>query len=92
MFVSQSRSKRQLRPAGRPISHVLKPAVQTELYNIGGQIGYGSKWNQTIRTVDMDVPHFGLKIQVKTQPGDSNINLGKVCIMYKYYFTMKNTE
>jgi hypothetical protein len=59
----------QLRPAGRPISHVIKPCILTQIYNTDDNVGYGSKWRQTIRTTDMDLLHFGLKIQVKTQPG-----------------------
>lgn len=82
----------QLRPAGRPISHVIKPAVQIEMYRTALTSGYGSKWGQIVRTDDTELPHYGLKIQVKTQPADSGINLGKICIMYKYYFTMKNAE
>lgn len=83
----------QLRPAGtRPISHVIKPALQIELYRTPLTSGYGSKWGQVVRTDDSNVPHYGIKIQVKTQPGDSDINLGRICIMYKYYFTMKNSE
>lgn len=82
----------QLRPAGRPISHVIKPSVQIEMYRTALTSGYGSKWGQIVRTDDSELPHYGLKIQVKTQPGDSDINLGKISIMYKYYFTMKNSE
>lgn len=83
----------QLRPSmNNPISHVIKPCILTQIYNVNDTIGYGSKWNQTIRTVDMDLIHFGLKVQVQTQPGDSDINLGKISIMYKYYFTMKNAD
>lgn len=83
----------QLRPASsRPISHVIKPAIQVKIYSTEESDGYGSKWGQVIRCSDMDLPHFGLKMQVQTQGGDSNINLGKISIMYKYYFTMKNAD
>ena len=84
----------QLKPGG-VISHVLKPAIQIEAYKTGGAtptVGYSSKWNQVLRTTDDTVPHYGLQIQVQTTAGSGNIDLGKVNIMYKYYFTMKNTE
>ena len=81
----------QLKP-GRKISHVLKPAVSIQTYKTATTEGYAPKWNQQLRTVDDTVPHYGLQIQVQTQPGSPNIQLGKINIMYKYYFTMKNTE
>jgi hypothetical protein len=57
----------QLRPASaRPISHVIKPAIQVKLYSTELADGYGSKWGQVIRCSDMDLPHFGIKMQVQT--------------------------
>lgn len=83
----------QMRPSGKPISHVFKPACQIELYKTALGSAYGPKWNQQIRTIDSGVPHYGIKMQVKTNPPLSGaLNLGKICIMYKYYFTMRNAE
>ena len=81
----------QLRP-GKKISHVLKPAIQAEAYKTALASGYAPKWGQQLRTIDDTVPHYGLKIQVKTFPGVGTVGLGKINIMYKYYFTMKNAE
>jgi len=77
---------------GRPISHVLKPAVQVEAYKTVATSAYCAKFNTSIRTVDDSVPHYGLKIQVKTQPGPAVYDFGTINLEYKYYFTMKNAE
>lgn len=83
----------QMRPSmNKPVSHVIKPACQVELYKTALGSAYGPKWGQVIRTIDSAVPHYGVKIQVQTQPSNSAIVLGKITIMYKYYFTMKNPE
>jgi len=77
---------------GRPIDHVLKPAVQVEAYKTLTTSAYCAKFNTSIRTVDDSVPHYGLKIQVKTQPGPAVYDFGSINLEYKYYFTMKNAE
>ena len=81
----------QLKP-GSKISHVLKPAIQIEAYKTALASGYAPKWGQQLRTIDDTVPHYGLKIQVQTVGTSAAIDLGKINIMYKYYFTMKNAE
>lgn len=81
----------QLKP-GVKISHVLKPAIQMETYKTALASGYAPKWGQQLRTIDDTVPHYGLKIQVQTAAGSAHLVLGKINIMYKYYFTMKNSE
>lgn len=77
---------------GRPISHVLKPAVQVEAYKTAIASAYCAKFNTSIRTIDDSVPHYGLKIQVKTAPGPAVYDFGAINLEYKYYFTMKNAE
>ena len=77
---------------GKPVTHVLKPAVQVEAYKTLTTSAYCAKFNTTIRTVDDSVPHYGLKIQVKTQPGPAVYDFGNINMEYKYYFTMKNAE
>lgn len=79
---------------GKMESHVIKPAAQIEAYktNVPGTPAYCPKWNTTIRTLDDTVPHYGVKIQVKTQPGPNVYDFGAIHIMYKYYFKMKNSE
>lgn len=81
----------QLKP-GKKISHVLKPAIQMQTYKTTTATGYSPKWGQQLRTIDDTVPHYGLQIQVQTAAGNSSIVLGKINIMYKYYFTMRNAE
>jgi len=81
----------QLKP-GQKISHVLKPAIQIQAYKTATSEGYCPKWGQQLRTIDDTVPHYGLQIQVLTAAGASSLDLGTINIMYKYYFTMKNTE
>ncbi len=77
---------------GKPVTHVLKPAVQVEAYKTAIASAYCAKFNTSIRTVDDSVPHYGLKIQVKTAPGPAVYDFGSINLEYKYYFTMKNAE
>lgn len=77
---------------GKKESHVIKPAAQVEAYKTVTASAYCPKWNTTIRTIDDTVPHYGVKIQVKTQPGPNVYDFGAIHIMYKYYFRMKNAE
>ena len=81
----------QMRP-GSKISHVLKPAVQVEAYKTALSSAYQPKWNCELRSIDSSTPHYGLKLQLKTAPGNANVDLGKLHITYKMYFTMKNNE
>ena len=81
----------QMRP-GSKISHVLKPAVQVEAYKTALSSAYQPKWNCELRSIDSSTPHYGLKLQLKTAPGNANVDLGKIHITYKMYFTMKNNE
>lgn len=91
MLESQKSRQIQLRP-GKTIKHVLKPAVQVEAYKTALSSAYQPKWNCELRSLDSSTPHYGLKIQLKTQPSQSNLDLGKVHITYKMYFTMKNAD
>ena len=77
---------------GKVVSHVIKPAVQKEAYKTAVASAYCPSFNVQIRTIDDTVPHYGLKIQVQTQPGPAVYDLGNLSLMYKYYFTMKNAE
>ena len=77
---------------GKTLSHVLKPAVQVEAYKTAIASAYCAKFNTCIRTIDDTVPHYGLKIQVKTAPGPAVYDFGAINLEYKYYFTMKNAE
>ena len=77
---------------GKKIAHVIVPAIQVEAYKTLTTSAYCPKFKQQIRTIDDTVPHYGVKIQVKTQPGPNIYDFGAINIMYKYYFTMKNAE
>ncbi len=93
MLESERSRTVQIRPSmNKPVSHVLKPAVQIEAYKTTLASAYQPKWNCELRSVDSATPHYGLKIQVKTAPGNANVDLGKIHITYKMYFTMKNAE
>jgi len=93
MLESEKARTVQIRPSmNRPVSHVLKPAVQVEAYKTALSSAYQPKWNCELRSIDSATPHYGLKIQVKTAPGNANVDLGKIHITYKMYFTMKNGE
>lgn len=81
----------QMKP-GVCIKHVLKPAVQVEAYKTALASAYQPKWNCELRSADSATPHYGLKIQVKTQPANADINLGSIQIAYRMYFTMKNAD
>lgn len=89
----ESEKTRQVQmKAGVTVSHVLKPAVQVEAYKTALSSAYQPKWNCMLRSADSATPHYGLKIQCKTQAGSSGVNLGKLHITYKIYFTMKNAD
>lgn len=92
MKYSEKSRQVQLGGNNRLISHVIKPAVQVEAYKTSIASAYCPKWNQQIRTIDDTVPHYGVKIQVKTQPGPNIYDFGAINVMYKYYFTLKNPE
>jgi hypothetical protein len=91
MLESEKTRQVQMKP-GKMISHVLKPAVQVEAYKTALASAYQPKWNCELRSTDSATPHYGLKIQVKTAPGNPDIDLGKLNITYKIYFTMKNAD
>lgn len=91
LLESEKSRQVQLKP-GTMISHVLKPAVQVEAYKTALSSAYQPKWNCELRTLDSATPHYGLKIQVKTGNGNVQVDLGKINITYKMYFTMKNAE
>lgn len=91
LLESEKTRQVQMRP-GKMISHVLKPAVQVEAYKTALASAYQPKWNCELQSTDSATPHYGLKIQVKTGPGNSNVDLGKLNITYKMYFTMKNAD
>ena len=91
MLESEKTRQVQTKP-GVMISHVLKPAAQVEAYKTALSSAYQPKWNCELRSTDSATPHYGLKIQCKTQPGNAGLNLGKLHITYKMYFTMKNAD
>lgn len=81
----------QMKP-GQKVSQVIKPAVQIEAYKTTLASAYQPKWNCELRSLDSATPHYGFKLQLKTAPGNANVDLGKIHITYKLYFTMKNGE
>lgn len=91
LLESEKTRQVQMKP-GVMVAHVLKPAAQVEAYKTALASAYQPKWNCELRSVDSATPHYGLKIQVKTQPGNANINMGDLRITYKMYFTMKNAD
>jgi hypothetical protein len=89
----ESQKTRQVQmKAQQVVSHVLKPAVQVEAYKTALASSYQPKWNCELRSTDSATPHYGIKIQVKTAPGNVNVSLGSLNITYKMYFTMKNAD
>lgn len=91
MLESEKARMVQMKP-GQMISQVIKPAVQVEAYKTALSSAYNPKWNCELRSIDSATPHYGFKLQLKTAPGNANVDLGKLHITYKYYFTMKNGE
>ena len=91
MLESAKTRQVQLKP-GVTIKHVLKPAAQVEAYKTALASAYRPKWNCELRSVDSATPHYGLKVQVKTQPGNASINMGQIHITYRMYFSMKNND
>lgn len=91
MLESEKTRQVQCKP-GKTIRHVVKPAAQVEAYKTALASAYQPKWNCELRSTDSATPHYGLKIQVKTQPGSSGVNMGKLHITYRMYFTMKNAD
>lgn len=81
----------QMKP-GQKVTQVIKPAVQIEAYKTALASAYQPKWNCELRSTDSATPHYGFKLQLKTAPGNANVDLGKLHITYKLYFTMKNGE
>lgn len=91
MLESEKSRMVQMKP-GQKISQIIKPAVQVEAYKTAISSAYNPKWNCELRSLDSATPHYGFKLQLKTAPGNANVDLGKLHITYKYYFTMKNGE
>jgi len=91
MLESEKSRMIQMKP-GQKVSQIIKPAVQIEAYKTTLASAYQPKWNCELRSVDSATPHYGFKLQLKTAPGNSNVDLGKLHITYKCYFTMKNGE
>lgn len=91
LLESEKTRQVQMKP-GVTVSHVLKPAVQIEAYKTALANAYRPKWDCELRSADSATPHYGLKIQVKTEAGNAEINMGKLHITYKMYFTMKNAD
>ncbi len=91
MLESEKTRMVQMKP-GQKVTQIIKPAVQIEAYKTTLSSAYQPKWNCELRSLDSATPHYGLKIQLKTAPGNANVDLGKLHITYKYYFTMKNGE
>jgi len=91
MLESAKTRQVQLKP-GVTIKHVLKPAAQVEAYKTALASAFRPKWNCELRSADSATPHYGLKVQCKTQPGNANINMGQIHITYRMYFSMKNND
>jgi hypothetical protein len=91
MLESEKSRMIQMKP-GQKVSQIIKPAVQVEAYKTALASAYQPKWNCELRSADSATPHYGFKLQLKTAPGNANVDLGKIHITYKYYFTMKNGE
>lgn len=92
MMLESEKTRQVQMKSGVKISHVLKPAVQVEAYKTALASAYQPKWDCELRSTDSATPHYGLKIQVKTQPASATVSLGKIHITYKMYFTMKNAD
>ncbi len=91
MVESEKSRMVQMKP-GQKVSQIIKPAVQIEAYKTTLASAYQPKWNCELRSLDSATPHYGFKLQLKTAPGNANVDLGKLHITYKMYFTMKNGE
>ncbi len=69
----------------------IKPAVLDEVYKSSIASTYVPKWGQKLTTLDLTVPHYGLKAYA-VAPSSGAGNYGSILITTKYYFTMKNNE
>lgn len=81
-FRSRADTKTIRLHANRVHKIYLKPAILTTLYQTALSSGYAPKWGQRIDMAQDDVPHYGLKMWVKSISG---VNMGKVSIRCKYY-------
>ena len=80
-FRSSGRNIRKRLTANNPFRIAITPAVSNTVYSSLGFNGYGPKWKSQIDMDDVDVPHFGAKIQILCP----QTNIGYVQITAKYY-------
>lgn len=85
---SSGRVLRHRLTANNPFRIAITPAVANAVYQSVASSGYGPKWKQRIDCVDVDVPHYGAKLQILCP----NTNVGYVQITAKYYVSCYQTR
>lgn len=85
---SSGRIIRHRLTANNPFRIAITPAVSNTVYQSLTTSGYGPKWKQRIDCVDVDVPHYGAKLQILCP----NTNVGYIQITAKYYCSMYQTR
>lgn len=73
----------------KPITHVIKPAINAEVYRSGITSSYSPKWNQWIDCATVDVPHYGIKTWCQQDSGAATF---RYRIFMTFYFKMKGVR
>ena len=87
-FRSSGRNIRKRLTANNPFRIAITPAVSNTMYSSLGFNGYGPKWKTQIDMNDVDVPHFGAKVQILCPA----TNVGFVQCTAKYYVSSYQTR
>lgn len=87
-FRSSGRNIRKRLTANNPFRIAITPAVNIQAYQSLTSSGYIPKWKQRIDMSDIDVPHYGAKIQILC-PATSN---GYIQITARYYVSCFQTR
>lgn len=93
VLLESSRTKeKQLTNSSPNFTITLKPAVQTEAYKTLTSSTYIPKWNVWLSMDDVNVPHYGLKMNIQVPAPNPNYDYGSILIQKKIYFSVKNNE
>jgi len=87
-FRSSGRNIRKRLTANNPFRIAITPAVSNTVYSSLGFNGYGPKWKQKIDMNDIDVPHYGAKVQILCP----QTNVGFIQCTAKYYVSCYQTR
>jgi hypothetical protein len=86
-----SSQAQQFRFSATHLEHqiAIRPAAANTLWRAGAASGYSSVWRPWVDMAQRDVPHYGLKLFVKSLPG---VNLGAITIRVSYEFDCINVR